>query len=398
MAKKVIHLMIYIVCLGIILSNFSCNKDSLDFENQTTLKEVATFPVGNIYRTNGRDFYTWSYPNKDKFLGKTGLLDRDQLHTPKRQAILDSEFSSLTPESCMKMHTISIGPNEFDFTEADQMVEYAKSRNMRIHGHVLVWSTSVPEWIRLVEWSEQEYEDWLQHYITTVVSRYKDDIQAWDVVNEPLTSFFGYDLKAEKDNFWRYHIGDDYLEKAFKWAEIADPDALLFLNEVGAESNTAQQRRNTIIEIANNLRDSGAKVDGIGLQFHLINPVMGDQLMQLIISDIVEHNYLFHISELDIQVNFPLGLKDRFTKEDDIKLKKSYNAIVYNYLKYVPVEYQHGITFWGISDINAFCNIYLNFRLNQNSEDYPNLWNADFDRKEAYYGVLDGLRGIRGEY
>jgi endo-1,4-beta-xylanase len=377
---------------------FSCKKDSLIIEDTTTLKDIATFPIGNTYRTNGRDFYTWSYPNKNTFLGKTGLLDRDQLLPPKRQSILDTEFSSITPESCFKMHTISVGPNEFDFTEADQMVAYAKSRNMRIHGHVLVWSTSVPEWIRHVEWTEQEYEDWLEYYITTIVGRYKDDIAAWDVLNEPLTSFFGTEFKARKDNFWRYHLGDDYIEKAFKWAEAADPNALLFLNEVGAESIDAQQRRNKVIEIANNLRAAGAKVDGIGLQFHIINPDISDNLMANIIEDIVSNNYLFHISELDIQINFPFGLKNELTAADEKKLKKSYNTIVYQYATLVPPALQHGITFWGISDLNAFCNIYLNFRLNQNSEDYPNLWDGNFDRKEAYYGVLDGLKGIKGAY
>lgn len=374
---------------------FSCKKENQTTAKGTTLKAISSFPIGNIYRTNGRDFYTWGFPNKDKMLGKTGFLERDQLLTPKRQAILDSEFSSITPESCLKMHTVSLGPNEFDFTQADQMVQYAKAHKMRIHGHVLLWTSSVPEWIRHVNWTEQEYENWLELYIKTVVGRYKSDIQGWDVLNEPFVSFFGSELKEKEANFWRYYIGDDYAEKAFKWAQEANPNALLFLNEVGAESGKAQERRNKIIDFANNLRQKGAKVDGIGLQFHLISPDITDKLMEKIIKDITDNNYMFHISELDIQMNFPLGLKEKLSDTDQAVLKKSYNTIVYNYNKWVPKAYQYGITFWGISDINAFCNIYLNFRLNQQSEDYPNLWDANFDKKQAYFGVQDGLNGIK---
>ncbi|MBK6340446.1 MAG: endo-1,4-beta-xylanase [Bacteroidetes bacterium] len=103
--------------------------------------------------------------------------------------ILQSEFSSITPETCLKMHTVSVDSVLFNFTEADQMVAYAKTHQMRIHGHVLLWSSSVPEWIRHVEWTEGQYERWLEFYIKTVVDRYKNDILAWDVVNEPLVPF-----------------------------------------------------------------------------------------------------------------------------------------------------------------------------------------------------------------
>ena len=31
--------------------------------------------------------------------------------------------------------------------------------------------------------------------------------------------------------FWWRVMGEDYIEKAFQWAEEADPDAKLFINE-----------------------------------------------------------------------------------------------------------------------------------------------------------------------
>jgi endo-1,4-beta-xylanase len=249
-----------------------------------------------------------------------------------------------------------------------------------------------------VQWTEGQYEQWLELYIKTVVGRYKNDILAWDVVNEPLVPFFGTDLKAREDNFWRYHIGDDYMEKAFKWAEEANPTALLFLNEVGAESSFNVARRKKVIEIANDLRSKGLKVDGIGLQFHLISPEIDDKLMQAIAADIAGNDYLFHISELDIQMNFPLGIKNKLSKEDAIILKQSYNTIVYNYTKHVPKAQQYGITMWGISDTNTFCTLYINLRLKQQSEDFPHLWDSNYKKKEAYFGVQDGLKGIKGSY
>ncbi|MBK8674635.1 MAG: endo-1,4-beta-xylanase [Bacteroidetes bacterium] len=386
----------FLFFLSVIL--FSCKKEKDSSEENTTLKAIARYPIGNTYRTNGRDFYTWGFPNKSKQFGKTGFAERPPYFPALNDEILQSEFSSITPETCLKMHTVSVDSVLFNFTEADQMVAYAKTHQMRIHGHVLLWSSSVPEWIRHVQWTEGQYERWLEFYIKTVVGRYKNDILAWDVVNEPLVPFFGTDLKAREDNFWRYHIGDDYMEKAFKWAEEASPTALLFLNEVGAESSFNVPRRKKVIEIANDLRNKGLKVDGIGLQFHLISPDIDDKLMQSIATDIAGNDYLFHISELDIQMNFPLGLKNKLTPEDATKLKQSYNTIVYNYTKYVPKAQQYGITMWGISDTNTFCTLYINLRLKQQSEDFPHLWDANYKKKEAYFGVIDGLKGVKGRY
>jgi endo-1,4-beta-xylanase len=396
MNKTLHYILKSIVLINCINIFNSCKKEEhKEISQQVSLQQIAPFPVGNIYSTNGRDFYSWSYPNKYTMLGNTGIAARSQVLNNDWQSILDKEFSSITPETCLKMHSISVSEDQYDFTQADNMVLYAKNHNKRIHGHVLLWSSSVPEWIRHVNWTEQEYENWLEEYIKTIVGRYKNDIHSWDVVNEPLTPFFGTDYKSKNDNFWLYHIGEDYIEKAFIWAYEADPNALLFLNEVGAEASFNNARRKKIITIANQLRSKGIKVDGIGLQFHLLNADISDNDMKTIISDVISNNYLLHISEFDIQMNFPFGNLKQLNTNQQISQRKAYNTVVYNYLKLVPKENQYGITFWGISDINSFCNLFINMRLNQNSEDFPNLWDRDFKKKQVYQGVINGLKGIK---
>lgn len=386
------------ICL-ILLPIFvlSCKKESeVDDLSKATLREYATYPVGNIYRENERDFYNWKLNGDNTLLGKTGFGIRDQYKPPIKYEILESEFTSITPETCLKMHIVSQGPDENDFSKADAFVAYAKKHNMRIHGHVLIWTASVPEWIRHVDWTEEQYEEWLEKYIKTVVSRYKDDIKYWDVINEPMVSYFTAAQKDKSENFWRYHIGDDYIEKAFKWAEEANPDALFFINENGMETAGGDDRRKAFIRFVNNLRENGAKVDGIGLQFHLISPDIGLVQLKKVFDDVTSQGYLLHLSELDILMNFPFGTKKELTQTDQKTLSRAYNNIAYAYHQYVPKEKQHGITLWGISDINTAFTLYLNFKLNQKAEDFPHLWDNEYNRKPAYYGFLKGLRGIKG--
>lgn len=387
----------FTVFIFIVFPLIYCKKDAHEIDlTSVTLKQFATYPVGNAYRQNDRDFYNWKLNGDHTLLGKTGFGIRPQYAPPIKREILQKEFSSLTSETCLKMHVVSIGPEENDFSKADEFVAYAKQHNMRIHGHVLVWPSSVPEWIRHVNWTTEQYNEWYEWYIKSVVSRYKDDILVWDVVNEPMVSYFTNSFKSKEENFWHYYVGADYIEKAFKYAQEANPNAILFINENGMETEGGDDRRKTFIKFVNKLREQGLKVDGIGLQFHLISPNIKEAQMKKVIDDVVSNDYLFHISELDILMNFPFGVKTRLTEADERTLSRAYNAIAYSYLKYVPKEKQHGITLWGISDINTAFTLYLNFKLNQQAEDFPHLWDFDYNRKPAYYGFLNGLKGIKG--
>ena len=136
-------------------------------------------------------------------------------------------------------------------------------------GHVLLFDLSIPEWAQEYEdnnvWTEAEWEAWLRNYILTVVGRYRGRIPAWDVLNE-IAQTLGNGLKYTA-SFWYRVIGPDFMKKALLWAEEADPDALLFINDNAQE--VFPGKNNVIINTANQLRAEGCRVDGIGYQGHM---------------------------------------------------------------------------------------------------------------------------------
>lgn len=369
------------------------------------LKDAADFPIGNIWaaghptwgNTKGTDL---GGPNNQWTANAFGALStivQKQLQLPLEDELFVQEFNSITPEVALKPHNISISPDSIDFREADAMVAFAEANNLRIHGHVLVFDKSVPEWALEYEkndvWTEQQWEDWLEDYITTVVSRYKGKMAAWDVVNEAGAPLGG---GLNPDYFWYKVIGPDFIEKAFVWANAADPEAKLFINEFGTEFIPVKLR--DIINIADDLRSKGIRIDGIGFQGHIPLPViMGDfYALKKAFKRVADAGYLVHLSELDLPVNV-LGYSNDQTELQHRIQRKKYNDIARAFIAGVPAAQRWGITLWGIPDRNSFYNtvkIWFDLRILGGDRDFPLLWDEDYAVKPAYYGFRNGLKNI----
>jgi len=74
----------------------------------------------------------------------------------------------------------------------------------------------------------------------TVVGHYRGKIFAWDVVNE---AFSELQPGEPRSTIWRDQAGiglakngSSYIERCFRWAHEADPQALLFYSEAEAEA------------------------------------------------------------------------------------------------------------------------------------------------------------------
>lgn len=376
---------------------------SVSSENDA-LKDVASFPIGNVW-SSGRPTWGDSYgtdlggPSADftsNAFGALSTIKHKQLDLTLENEILRTQFNSLTPEVALKMHNIAISPDSIDFSEADAMMEFAEENNMRVHGHVILFEKSVPQWAFEYEnqnvWTEEEWEYWLQNYIETVVGRYKDRIAAWDVVNE-IASDVGI---RTNDYFWYRVIGPDFLEKAFKWVEEADPNAKLFINDNFQELIPNKNR--VVVEIANNLRARGCKIDGIGYQNHIVLPIIQGTYARNYAAYRVaaDAGYLVHVSELDIGTNI-LGQTNSQSDLQHRIQRKSYNELARAYIDAVPPNQRWGITLWNIADPNAFSNllkIFIDVRILGGQQEYPLLFDNDYQAKPAYYGFRNGLQRV----
>jgi endo-1,4-beta-xylanase len=194
-------------------------------------------------------------------LGIGAAVDAVGLNVPAYTEALVTHFNVLAPENALKFGPLSPRPGEYDFTAADVLLAFAQQHQMRLRGHTLVWSNQQPAWLLEGQWRRDELIAILYHHIQTVAGRYRGQIWAWDVVNECV----GDDGQLYQ-NFWYQGIGPDYIELAFRWSHEADPNALLFLNEQGAEGLGIKS--DGVYNLVIDLLSKGVPIHGVGLQMH----------------------------------------------------------------------------------------------------------------------------------
>jgi endo-1,4-beta-xylanase len=157
----------------------------------------------------------------------------------------------------------------FNFDDADWMVNFARGRNQRVHGHTLIWHLSLPDWFS-DDVNAQNAQKVLTEHIQTVMGRYAGQIYSWDVVNEVIEPADGnpYGLRNSP---WLDLLGPAYIGLAFRIAAQTDPTALLVWNENEVEYDIPQHenKRAAILAMIKLLQSQGVPIGAFGIQAHL---------------------------------------------------------------------------------------------------------------------------------
>ena len=329
-----------------------------------------------------KDYY------KDFFSVGVALSPR-ALRTDETQLIL-SQFNSLTAENAMKMGPIHPQDQRYNWAGADSIATFAKTHNLKLRGHTLCWHNQAPAWMFIdsttgKQATKEVLLQRLKDHITTVVSRYKGTVYAWDVVNEAIS-----DNKDEylRNSVWYQVCGEEYIIKAFQWANEADPSALLFYNDYNENDPV---KREKIIRLIKSLREKGIPVHGVGLQGHwAINEPSKEQLEKTL-SDFSQLGIPLQITELDISV-YSKEHNARERRDDDYdtaftKEKEEKQVEVYKMCFELFRKYRHhisSVTFWNISDRHSWLD---NFPV-RGRKDYPLLFDKNLNPKKAYWEVV----------
>ena len=225
------------------------------------------------------------------------------------RATLIDTFNSITPENELKWAAVQPERGEWDFGPADQIVDFALDHDMAVKGHNLLWDQdlvdSTPDWVLQID-DPDELRGVVTDHISTVMTRYRDSVDRWDVVNEPLET-----LGAELyDNHFRQVLGDDYLAEVFTIAEAAAPGESLWLNEAAVEFQPAKAA--ALVTLVRDLVDAGVPIDGVGVQGHLVGGGVDAVALEQLVADLEALGVEVAITELDVPARDevdPLGVQ-----------------------------------------------------------------------------------------
>jgi endo-1,4-beta-xylanase len=316
----------------------------------------------------------------------TAISANDLIYENPLKEIALHDFDSYTMENDMKMRRIARSENDYHWEVVDSVVAFCEKNNKRLHGHVLIWHSSIPDWLKSKDMEAFDLNAYVEEYITTYVSRYKGKIAGWDVVNEAISDSAG----TMRQTFWLEHWGKNYIDKAFRMAHAADPEAVLFYNDYNIERDTA--KLHATLHLVENLLSEGVPIHGIGLQMHIRMDVP-NEIMEYAIRKCAETGLKVHLSELDLIFNkhddSRGGGIQKYTVLTDSMAQaqgEKYRQIAEMYKRIVPEDQQYGITVWGFDDAGTWIRGFFDI------VDWPTLYNDSLERKPAYYGFLEGLK------
>ncbi|KAI0103842.1 family 10 glycosyl hydrolase [Nemania sp. FL0031] len=191
--------------------------------------------------------------------------DNGELSDSPYLAILSNmdEFGQITPGNGQKWQYTEPSQGTFSYTSGDQIASLAATNGQLLRCHTLVWYSQLPSWVSSGTWTVDTLTSVINTHISNVVGHYKGKCYAWDVVNEGLNDDGTY-----RQNVFYNVLGDSYFALAFKAAAAADPAAKLYYNDYNIESTGSKQA--AAAKIVTLVKSAGAKIDGVGMQAHLL--------------------------------------------------------------------------------------------------------------------------------
>lgn len=180
-------------------------------------------------------------------------------------SVLVRHFGAIEPENCLKSAEIMPSFGQYDWTLADQYVDFGQKNGLDVYGHCLIWhSQCTPDFCydeqgQLI--SAELLKERMKQHITTVVTRYKGRIKGWDVVNEAILEDGSY----RQSPFWQI-LGEEFIPWAFRCAQEADPDLELYYNDYSMHE---PRKLETVIRMVKDIQAKGIRIDAVGFQGHL---------------------------------------------------------------------------------------------------------------------------------
>lgn len=139
----------------------------------------------------------------------------------------------------------------------DRYLPWAGKHGVTLKGHPLLWHAYNPTWLPK---DAGELKDLYRKRFREIAGRYGGKIGIWDVVNESLVC---------KTNYPLYTPGREYVRWAFEEVAPQFPESTtLMINEVTNPFNFLRAAENPYFAQIKALLAQGAKVRGIGFQYH----------------------------------------------------------------------------------------------------------------------------------
>ncbi len=223
----------------------------------------------------------------------------------------------------------------------DQLVNWCKNHHITPKGHALMYSKNMfmPSWT-----DRNNPEVYLKQghkHMSDIAKRYGDTFPVWDVANEEIPRNLHL-------NEW-HKVPDNYLEWCFKEADNLFPKTVKLLYNDGTEE--VHKKTGEYLALFKGLKKSNARVDGMGIQFHLY----GQGCKAMLSGKLYPPDVLFKVYDQLSELNIPLYITEITIPGNGENGSEYQEEIVENlYRLWFSTPKMAGITWWNLGDGTAF--------------------------------------------
>lgn len=291
---------------------------------------------------------------------------------------------AITSELCFKMSTLRPDAGTLNLAPADRFMAFAQQNGLKVRAHTLIWNDDLPQWIHGL--GKGEVEHLMDAHLLTMMERYRGQVAAWDVVNEPIGPWDRLPGNLRKGPFLSA-LGEDYIARAFRSARRHDPGALLVLNEAQTETadENGQVFRDSLLALLKRLKAEDTPIDAIGLQAHLRSDRPYDMgRFTGFLDEIAALGYQIHITECDVNDS---AFRGSISARD--------KAVADLYRRFLTPVLAHkavtALSFWQLADHTNWLT-YAAKAQGRARLPRPLLLDSDFSRKPAWHAVARVLK------
>ena len=359
------------------------------------------FGMGNIYSTYS---LMNAFDTRDAFVHHFNVITAENTHKPDHIAGPGNRVTVPTPE-------------EFNFTDADRIVEWAMDNDIQLVGHALVWHGQSPDWLfrnpngTPLPRAEAKYR--MEFYMSTLSEHFASQgtlgaFYSWDVVNEAIASGGGTwnDVPGNWRNQMRANspwllafanganleAGEhaaDFIWYAFYFARKHFPYSILYYNDYNEE---IPAKRNAIAQMVEEINEKWANhpsydgrllIEAIGMQshYHLEGWTTNLNNVPLALDRFIATGARVSVTELDITYGGSGSPPHpSLTAEQLQRQGEAYRRIFTYYLE--RAQYLSRVSIWGMADHKSW-----------RSNGFPLLFDSSFRAKPAFNEIVDLVEG-----
>lgn len=306
---------------------------------------------------------------EDKGLLIGAAIDEDSFDNSEYQEFLSTNFNCLYPSWSFKWDCLHNVADRFDFDWADRLVDFALGKGCKVRLNCLLWHRDLPAWLADLDPAQHIARGIVAEHIEKVMSHFNGRIHYCDVVNEAIG-----DNGVPRPNGFSRHLGDGWIEWAFREAKNSAPDVELFYCDYRLKS---EAKWNTIHVMINDLLEKKTPIDGLAVQLHSrLFPALSQKQIAHHLAKLAPLNLKLHLPECGVWIPPHIG--------SEVLQASIYSGMVRAGMR----SSAELIGFWWPTDWRTKAKNWLDF---QGNPARPGLYGLDMGEKEAARQVRQSL-------